>query len=76
MNNRIKYYRTQAGISQKELADKVNKDKSTISRYEKNDIQPPDLTKVAISNILKAKITDIFFQESVDYNTTQDENLA
>lgn len=74
--NKIKHYRLIEKMSQQELANRIKKDKSTISRYENNDIQPPDLIKIQIAKTLNKNVMDIFFQTSVELNSTTDKTTA
>ncbi|WP_053957452.1 helix-turn-helix transcriptional regulator [Inediibacterium massiliense] len=74
--NKIKFYREQAELSQQALGNRIGKDKSTISRYEKNEIQPPDSIKVRIAKELKADVMDIFFQKNVEFNSIKNKTIA
>jgi putative transcriptional regulator len=74
--NKIKHYRLLANLSQQELAKRINKDKSTISRYENNEIQPPDLIKLKIAEVLNRDVMDIFFQNNVESKSTNTKSTA
>ncbi len=54
----IKVLRTERGYSQAKLAEKLNKSKSTISKYESNQKMPPLETLINIS---------LLFNVSLDY---------
>lgn len=58
IGDRIKKLRTEAGMTQEELASKINVGKSSISMYENNKIRPDD--------DLKQKLCDIF-NVTLDY---------
>ena len=54
----LKYLRGVNNISQQQLADKLNIDRSTISRYENNDIEPTVENVIAIANVLGVSVAD------------------
>ena len=55
----LKYLRTIRKISQQQLADKLDIDRSTISRWESNDIDPTVSNVVAIANLLGVPVADL-----------------
>lgn len=76
MKNNIKYFREQVGLSQQELAERIGKAKSTVCRYEKNEIRTPDIIKTKIAKELQASIIDIFFNKGVEYNSMKTNKTA
>ncbi|PKM74996.1 MAG: transcriptional regulator [Firmicutes bacterium HGW-Firmicutes-17] len=58
IGSKIKFLRARAGLNQKELAEKLNIAKSTMSQYESNQRVPSDDLKVEIAKI---------FNVSTDY---------
>lgn len=63
LGENIKKYRKQKGLTQKELASKVGVTASTITKYEKGDLQPNLDTIKEI-----AKALDISYVEIIDDN--------
>lgn len=55
----LKYLRTTRKISQQQLADKLNIDRSTISRWESNDIDPTVSNVISIANLLGIPVSDL-----------------
>lgn len=58
--NRLKNALKYRGVSQKDLADKLNVDKSTITRYIKNEVEVGNSRTYAIANILNINIAYLF----------------
>lgn len=58
MVKNLKELRTQAGISQQQLADVVGVSQQSINKYENHNIEPDIRTLVALAD---------FFETSVDY---------
>lgn len=58
IGSKIKFLRARAGLNQKELAEKLNIAKSTMSQYESNQRVPSDDLKVELAKI---------FNVSTDY---------
>lgn len=58
-NRNLKYIRTQKGISQQELASKLNIDRSTISRWENEDMDATLENAIQVANILNIPISDL-----------------
>lgn len=55
----LKYLRTTKKISQQQLADKLNIDRSTISKWETGDIDPTVSNVIAIANLLGVPVSDL-----------------
>lgn len=55
----LKYLRTTRKISQQQLADKLEIDRSTISRWESNDIDPTVSNVISIANLLGIPVSDL-----------------
>jgi transcriptional regulator with XRE-family HTH domain len=55
----LKYLRKLKKISQQQLADKLNIDRSTISRWESNDIDPTVSNVISIANLLGIPVADL-----------------
>jgi putative transcriptional regulator len=58
--NRIKVVLTEKNLSSKWLAEQLNKNEATISRWCTNDVQPPVKTLVTIAEVLDVKLTKLF----------------
>ena len=58
--NRIKTVLTENEKSAKWLADKLERDKSTISRWCTNDMQPPVETFYQIAKLLDVEVRELF----------------
>ena len=68
--NRLKNALSYRGISQKDLADKLNVDKSTITRYIKNEVEVGNSRTYAIANILNINIAYLFgLTDSIEPST-------
>lgn len=57
--NRIKGVLTENNLSSKWLAEQLNKNEATISRWCTNDVQPPLKTLVIIAEVLDVKLTKL-----------------
>lgn len=55
----LKYLRTSKKISQQQLADKLNIDRSTISRWESEDMDPTVGNVISIANLLGVPVADL-----------------
>ena len=55
----LKHLRTTRKISQQQLADKLEIDRSTISRWESDDIDPTVSNVIAIANLLGVPVADL-----------------
>lgn len=58
--NRIKIVLAEKEKSAKWLADQLNKDKSTVSRWSTNDMQPTVETFYKIAEILDVEVRELF----------------
>lgn len=67
IGEKIKKYRKEFGITQKELADKLNLKSSTISKYENNQISPSIEILLEISKILNIDIVNIIAEDKSTY---------
>lgn len=59
----IKKYRKNMKITQKQLAEKINKQDRTIQKYEKGDIIPPVPVLEEIAKVLNCKYVDLAISE-------------
>ncbi|MBI3882780.1 MAG: helix-turn-helix transcriptional regulator [Sphingobacteriales bacterium] len=57
--NRLKVVLVEKNISSKWLAEKLDKNEATISRWCTNDVQPTLTTLVKVAEILKVNVTDL-----------------
>ena len=57
--NRIKDVLVEKNISSKWLAEKLDKNEATVSRWFTNDVQPTLKTLVEIAEVLKVDVTDL-----------------
>jgi putative transcriptional regulator len=57
--NRIKVVLTEKNLSSKWLAEQLNKNEATISRWCTNDVQPSVKTLVTIAEVLDVKLTKL-----------------
>lgn len=58
-NKNLKFIRQQKGISQQELANKLNLDRSTISRWENDDMDITVGNAIQISNYFNIPMEDL-----------------
>lgn len=58
--NRIKVVLAEKNLSSKWLAEQLNKNEATVSRWCTNDVQPPVKTFVQISEFHEFKLTNLF----------------
>jgi ribosome-binding protein aMBF1 (putative translation factor) len=58
--NRIKVVLAEKNLSSKWLAEQLNKNEATVSRWCTNDVQPSIKTFVQISELLEVKLTNLF----------------
>ena len=63
LNKNIKYLRTLKGISQQGLADKINIDRSTISRIENNEIETTIDNAIKIADALQVPLQDLISKD-------------
>lgn len=57
--NRLKVVLVEKNLSSKWLAEQLNKNEATISRWCTNDVQPPLTTLVKIAEVLNVRLTDL-----------------
>ncbi|RDV30953.1 helix-turn-helix domain-containing protein [Lysinibacillus capsici] len=60
VGERIKFFRKQKKMTQKELGGKINKSDNTISNYEKGIIAPSQDALFALAEALDIKVDDLF----------------
>ena len=58
--NRVKVVLAEKNLSSKWLAEQLNKNEATVSRWCTNDVQPPIRTFVTIAELLNVKLTNLF----------------
>ena len=67
---RIKEIRTRRGLSQKELAQRINKSKSAVCGYETNAQIPPLEVLVSIASVLNVSLDYLVgFEEAESFST-------
>jgi DNA-binding Xre family transcriptional regulator len=57
--NRLKVVLVEKNISSKWLAEKLDKNEATVSRWCTNNVQPPLTTLVKIADVLKVDVIDL-----------------
>ena len=57
--NRIKVVLVEKNFSSKLLAEKLDMNEATVSRWCTNDVQPPLTTLVKIAEVLKVSVTEL-----------------
>lgn len=73
-NKNLKLIRQQKNISQQELADKLKLDRSTISRWENNEMDATVENAIQVANILDISIADLLGKDmSKQENNSFDE---
>ena len=60
VNNKVQEYRKEVGLTQQELADKVDVTRQTIISIEKGNYVPSVALAIKISQVFDAKVEDIF----------------
>lgn len=63
-NIKLKLARTENGLSQEQLAEKVNVTRQTIGLIESGDYNPTVKLCIAICNALNKTLNDLFWEES------------
>lgn len=58
--NRLKVVLAEKNVSSKWLAEQLNKNEATVSRWCTNEVQPPIKTFVLIAEKLDVKLTTLF----------------
>lgn len=69
VGERIRFYRNIRGITIQQLADSINKCKTTVSKYERGEIIIDIETLVEISNVLKVPVEQIIDYQKAIENT-------
>ena len=73
-NKNLKYIRQKKNLSQQELADKLNLDRSTISRWENDEMDVTIGNAIKISNFFNVPMEDFTGKDlSIEENQTFDE---
>lgn len=73
-NKNLKFIRTQKGISQQELADRLNLDRSTISRWENDEMDVTVSNAVQVADYFNIPIEDFTGKDlTIEQNQTFDE---
>jgi len=62
-NYAMKQARTQAGLSQQELADRLGVSRQTINAIEKGDYNPTIRLCIGICRVLGLTLNDLFWEE-------------
>lgn len=70
LGSRLKEARNKRGITQRDLAAKINKSVSAISGYESNVQTPPTDVLISIAHALNVSITYLVDWESEEYFST------
>ena len=68
--------RKKSGLSQEELADKINVSRQTVSKWEMNQSSPEMEKLIALSQIFNTSIDDLVGNERLDDNKEVNENHA
>ena len=63
-NLAMKQARTEAGLSQQELADKLGVSRQTINAIEKGDYNPTIKLCIGICRVLERTLNDLFWEET------------
>ena len=63
-NFAMKQARTEAGLSQQELADKLGVSRQTINAIEKGDYNPTIKLCIGICRVLDRTLDDLFWEET------------
>ncbi|HUH50648.1 MAG TPA: helix-turn-helix transcriptional regulator [Flavobacterium sp.] len=58
--NRLKVILAEKNLSSKWLAEQLEKNEATVSRWCTNDVQPPIKTFIKIADVLDVKLTKLF----------------
>lgn len=73
IGEKIKKYRKEKGLTQKELADKIGKGFSTVQKYELNISQPPIDVLNRIADTLDINVSKLFDIENTLNQSAEDE---
>jgi len=71
ISNRIKQLRKLKGVSQQELADYLEIERTSLSKIENMRYNPSSRVIIEISNFFNLAIGDIFFNQSVSPTDTK-----
>ena len=63
--NRIKVVLVEKNLSSKWLAEKLNKNETTVSRWCTNDVQPSLKTLMAIAEVVGVKVVELLNNEQI-----------
>ena len=66
-NYAMKQARSQAGLSQQELADKLGVSRQTINAIEKGDYNPTIRLCIGICRVLGVTLNDLFWEEDGNF---------
>lgn len=72
LKNKIKHIRKQRGISQQELADYLNIERTSLSKIENMHYNPSARTMSEVANFFNLPIGDIFFNKTVSNRDTNE----
>lgn len=67
MKNKIKVYRAMHGLTQEQLADKIEVSRQTVIAIESDKYLPSLGLAFKISKLFQVKVEDIFFDEGENY---------
>lgn len=73
IGEKIKKYRKEKGLTQRELADKIGKGFSTVQKYELNISQPPIDVLNRIADTLDIDVSKLFYIENTLNQSAEDE---
>ena len=74
-NKNLKFIRQQKGISQQEMADKLKLDRSTISRWENNDMDATVENAIQVADMFNISIADLVGKDLTIGNNTHFDEL-
>ena len=63
MKNRVRELRTEAGMTQQQLADAVGVSRQTINAIEKGDYNPTIKLCISICKVLDKTLDELFWEE-------------
>lgn len=67
MKNKIKVYRAMYGLTQEQLADKIEVSRQTVIAIESDKYLPSLGLAFKISKLFQVKVEDVFFDEGENY---------
>lgn len=68
-NNNLKHVRKMLNVSQQELADQINMDRSTISRWENNEMEATLDNAIQVANAFNISIADFIARDLTKLST-------